>query len=318
MLLACGAAVAQAQPAGEPRRIGVLAPAAESDAETRANHRAFTERLREHGLVEGGTLAIEWRFAGGQPDRLALLAAELVRSGAEVIVTTGTPATSSARRATATVPIVAASFAEPVAGGFAESLKRPGRNVTGFASMGGAVYERRLEILAEVAPGAQRIGLLANPGEEFFLRILPGLQGAAKQRGRELVLAYARDAKEIEDAFALLRTKKVGALLVSEHRALERQSSLIAALARKHRLPSIFPTPRGAEAGGLLGGASDPRERYRSAADYVARILKGETAGDLPIVQPVNLELVLNLRTAAALGIEVPPALRARAARVIE
>ncbi len=318
LVLACVAAAAQAQTAGEVRRIGVLAPAAASEPATRANHRVFVERLREHGLVDASTAAIEWRYADGQTDRLALLASELVRAGAEVIVTTGTPATSAARRATATVPIVAASFAEPVAGGFADSLEKPGRNVTGFLTMGSAVYDRRLEILAATAPAAQRIGLLANPGNEFFLRILPGLQATAKRLGRELVLVYASNARDIEDAFGVMRSKKVGALLVSEHSSLERQSRHIAALALKDKLPSVFPTPRGADAGGLIGCANDPQERYRSAADYVARILKGEKPGELPIVQPVEFDLALNLRTAAALGIEIPPAVRERAGRVIE
>jgi putative ABC transport system substrate-binding protein len=319
LLLACGAAFAQTpQEGGGVRRIGVLAPTAAAEPATRANHKVFTDRLREHGLVDGAAVAIEWRFAEGQHDRLALLASELVRAQVEVIVTTGTPATSAARRATATVPIVAANFAEPVTSGFADSLERPGRNVTGFLAMGSAVYDRRLELLAEAVPGAKRIGMLANPGNEFFLRILPGLQATAKRLDRELVLAYARNAKEIEDAFALLRTKKVGALLVSEHRALEKRSRQIAALALKDRLPSVFPTPRGADEGGLIGCANDPQERYRSAADYVARILKGEKAGELPIQQPVEFDLAINLRTAAALGIEIPPAVRARADRVIE
>lgn len=319
VLLACGAAFAQAQQEGRGvRRIGVLAPAAASEPATRANHKVFTDRLREHGLVDGDAVVIEWRFAEGQHDRLALLASELVRAQVEVIVTTGTPATSAARRATATVPIVAANFAEPVTSGFANSLERPGRNVTGLLAMGSAVYDRRLELLAEAVPGARRIGMLANPGNEFFLRILPGLQATAKRLDRELVLAYARSAKEIEDAFALLRTKKVGALLVSEHRALEKQSRRIAALALKDGLPSIFPTRRGADEGGLIGCANDPQERYRSAADYVARILRGEKAGELPILQPVEFDLAINLRTAAALGIEIPPAVRARADRVIE
>jgi putative ABC transport system substrate-binding protein len=319
VLLACGAALAQAQPAEEnQRRIGFLSHAAADDRAGRAQLAEFARKLDELGFAPGRAVRIEARYAAGAYDRLPLLAAELVRADVEVIVTNGTPATSAARRATATVPIVAAHFAEPVAGGFAESLERPGRNVTGFTSMGSAVYVRRLELLAEAVPGAARIGVLANPGGEFFVRILPGLEAAAKRLGRELVLVYARDAKGIEEAFALLRTKKIGALLVSEHRALARQGRLIAALALKDRLPAVFPTARGAEDGGLLGCAADPRERYRSAAGYVARILRGEKAGELPIQQPVELDLVLNLRTAAALGLAVPDKLRHRASRVIE
>jgi putative ABC transport system substrate-binding protein len=315
-LLACSAAFAQDEE--RPRRVGFLSHAAADDRAGREQLAEFARKLDELGFAPGRKAQIEARYAAGAYDRLPLLAAELVSADVEVIVTDGTPATSAARRATATVPIVAAHFAEPVASGFAVSLERPGRNVTGFTSMGSAVYERRLELLAEAVPGAARIGVLANPGREFFLRILPGLEATAKRLGRELVLAYARDAKGIEESFALLRTKRIGALLVSEHRALAAQSRLIAALAMKDRLPAAFSTARGAEEGGLIGCAADPKERYRSAAGYVARILRGEKVEELPILQPVELELVLNLRTAAALGLAVPDKLRYRAGRVIE
>ena len=307
--------------AQQPRRVwrvGILAAASLTDPTTRANYTAFTDRLRELGYVEGSTLALEWRFAEGRFDRLPVLAGELVKSKVDVMVTSGTPATSAARRATATIPIVAASFGDPVASGFAQSLARPGGNVTGFSTMGSHVYEKRLELLIEAVPGAKRIGVVVNPDNNFFLRILPGLQAAAEKRGRDLVLANARNAREVQEGFAMFATRRAGGVIVGDDAFINTQGGAIAGLALRHKLLTIFPTLRGVEDGGLIAYVSDLRYRYRRAADYVDRILKGARAGELPIEQPAKFEFVVNRKTAATLGIAIPQSLLVRANRVIE
>jgi len=318
MLVACAAALAQAQQPGEMRRIGVLSPTSLSEAETRAQYEAFVSHLRKLGYAEGGNLAIYWRFAEGKFENLAPLAGELVKANAEVIVTTGSAATSAARRASATVPIVAVTFGDPVASGFAESLERPGRNVTGFSAMGSAVYEKHLELLLEAVPGAKKIGVLGNPTRVFFLQVLPGLEAAAKKQGREIVVVNVRTERDLADGFSNLATRRVEAVLVGEDRFSKTHVAKIAALALKYKLPSVFPVLRGAEHGGLLGHASNRQFRYESAADYVHRILAGEKPGEMPILPPVKFDLAVNQKTAAALGIAIPPAVLARATKVIE
>jgi len=299
-------------------RVGVLSPVSLTDPAVRANFTVFTDRLRELGYVEGKTLAIEWRSAEGRFDRLPLLAGELVKAQVDVIVTTGTPGTTAARRATATIPIVATTLGDPVASGFAESLARPGRNVTGLSTMGGAVYVKRLELLAEVAPGAKRIGLIVNPDNAFFLQILPGLEAAAQKHGRDIVLVNVRKAGDLAEAFANLATRRAAAVLVGDDVFLNSQFPAVASLALKHRMATVFPQTRGVEDGGLVGYANDMRYRYQSAAVYVDRILKGAKAGDLPIEQPMKFELVVNQKTAKALGILIPQSVLLRASRVIE
>lgn len=307
--------MAQAQ---DLRRIGVLSPTSLPEAETRAQYVAFVNHLRALGHVERRNLAIDWRFAEGKFDELALLAAELVKAKVEVIVTSGTAATSAARRASATVPIVAITFGDPVASGFAESLAHPGRNVTGFPAMGGAVYVKRLELLIEALPGAKRIGVLGNPNRNFFLQVLPGIEAAAKKHGREIVLANVGSERDLADGFATLATRRADAVLVGDDRFSKTHIGPIAALALKHKMASVFPVLRGAEQGGLIGVASNRQYRYQAAAVYVHRILGGEKPGDLPIEPPVKLDLAINQKTAAALGVTIPPPVLARAEIVIQ
>ena len=312
-LLACAAAFAQAQGL---RHVGVLSP--DAPGETRAHYAPFLERLRELGYAEGRTLQLEWRFAEGDYARLPLLAGELVRAKAEVIVTYGTPATAAAKRATATVPIVAVSIADPVASGFARSLERPGGNVTGLATMGSAVQEKRLDLLLEVLPGARRVGLVAMPDNAFFTRVLPAFEAAARKRGCEVLLVNASSLRDLREGFGMLATRHADAVLIGDDARLIANSAALAGHALYYKLPSVFPSLRGAEEGGLLGYPNDPRHRYRSAADYVDRILKGSKPADMPIELPVKMDLAVNKKTAAALGIRLPAAVLARASRVIE
>jgi putative ABC transport system substrate-binding protein len=310
-LLAFAAAPVQAQ--DKLRRIGILSPVAQGDAQARAQFGMFTARLRELGYVEGKTLAIEWAYAEGRYERLPVLAGELVKAGSEVIITQGTPATTAAKRATGTLPIVAVSFGDPVASGFARSLARPGGNITGFSTMGSVVYEQRLELLLEVVPEAKRVGLMVNPDNAFYMRVLPGLQALAQKQGRSLLVVNVKDAKSLQEGFGRLVTGRVGAVLVGDDNYLSTQAGAIAGLAVKHKLPTLFAQRRGVDEGGLLSYANDGNFRYQSAAVYVDRILKGAKAGDLPIVQPTKFELVVNKKTAEALGIVLPQSILARA-----
>jgi putative ABC transport system substrate-binding protein len=307
-----------AQQAEKVARIGILSAGSPADPVARAQYSAFTGRLRELGYVEGRTLGIEWRFAEGKFERLPLLAGELVKAQVDVIITTGTPATSAARRATATIPIVATSFGDPVVSGFAESLAHPGRNVTGFSTMGSVVDAKRLELLAEVAPAAKRIGLIVNPDNTFYVRVLPELEAAAKKLGRDILLINVRKAADLPEGFANLATRHAGAVLVGDDAFLITQGGVVASLALKYKMATIFPRTRGAEDGGLIGYANDTLYRYHSTAVYVDRILKGAKPGDLPIEQPMKFELVVNLKTAKALGLTIPQSVLVRAGRVVE
>jgi putative ABC transport system substrate-binding protein len=308
-------ALAQAQKAA---RVGVLSPAAQSDPAARAQFAIFTGRLRELGYVEGKSLALDWRFADGQYDRLQMLAGELVKAKADVIVTNGTPATSAARRATATVPIVAMSLADPVGSGFARSLDRPGGNVTGLATMESAVDEKRIELLLEAVPGAKRIGVIVSADNAFYLRELPGLEAAAKKRGCEIVLANVHSVRDLKEGFAMLATRRAEVLLVGDDPFLNSQAGAVAGQALHYKLPSVFAITRGVAEGGLLGYVNDTTQRFRSAADYVDRILKGAKAGELAIEQPMKFDLAVNKKTAAALGIALPDSILKRASKVIE
>jgi putative ABC transport system substrate-binding protein len=315
-LLALAAVAAPAQ--DKVRHVGILSPTGAKDPQAAQQLAIFTARLRELGYVEGKTLKLEKRYADGDFERLPVLAGELVKAGVEVIVTAGTPGTAAAKRATATVPIVSASIGDPVVSGFARSLEKPGGNVTGFATMGSQVYEKRLELLLEAVPGARRIGFIAHPDNEFFARILPGLQAAAQKLGRDLLMVAVKDAKTLEEAFGRMATAKVGALLVADDSYIGSQTEAIVRLATKYKLPTLFPIVRGVEQGGLLAYANDQKYRYQSAAVYVDRILKGAKPAEMPIEQPMKFDLAVNRKTAAALGIVVPPAVVARATRVID
>ena len=316
LLLACAAALAHAQAPGATRRIGVLSPAAEDEA--RAQFAAFTARLRELGHAEGAGLAIDWRFAQGDFARLPMLAGELVKAGAEVIVTYGTPATAAARRATASVPIVAVSLADPVGSGFARSLERPGGNVTGLTTMGSAVHEKRLELLLEALPGARRIGLVVMPDKTFFTRVLPGIEAAAKKRGCELLLVNAHNLRDLREGFSMLSTRRADGLLIGDDPALIAVTAALAGHALHYKLPAVFPTQRGADEGGLFAYPNDARHRYRSAANYVDKLLKGAKAAELPFELPLKFDLAINRKTAKALGLALPQAVLARAGRTIE
>jgi ABC-type uncharacterized transport system substrate-binding protein len=308
---------AGAQQAGKVWRIGLLSSGSHSAALARLQ--AFKQGLREFGYVEGQNLAIEYRWAEGREDRLSAFAADLVRLRVDVIVTQGSLATLAARRAATTTPIVFAVAGDPVRGGLVASLARPGGNVTGLAVMGAEITPKGLALLREAAPGVTRVAALWNPGNPSSAPELRETEKAARTLGVQLQAVEARDAHGLDVAFALMTRERAGALVVLSDSMLFGQRAQIANLAAKNRLPAIAWTPEFIGDGGLLMvyGPNVP-EMYRRAATYVDRILKGARPADLPIEQPTKFELIINLKTAKALGLTIPPSLLLRADQVIE
>jgi putative ABC transport system substrate-binding protein len=301
---------------GKLRRIGILYPGLQSDSNDLGS--AFLKGLRDLGRVEGSDFVIEWRYADGKTEPLAALAAELVKMNIDVIVTSGTSGVRAARQATTTIPIVTASFADPVGGGFAASLAHPGGNITGFSNLGEEVIPKRMELLINVVPKVTRIAYLMNPNNPVSTRMNAILEVTAKKMGKAYVRIEARAAGELVDAFSRMARERVGALMVQEEAILNPLGAQIAGLALRQKLPTIFGMRKITEAGGLMSYGADYGVRYRRAAEYVDKILKGAKAGDLPIEQPREFDFVVNLVTAKALGIKIPQLVLVRATKVIE
>jgi putative tryptophan/tyrosine transport system substrate-binding protein len=311
---------AQAPQPATLRRIGMLSSGVVSPERTRYVE-AFLHSLRDLGWVEGQNLAFEYRSAEGQAERLPDLAAELVRLQVEVIVTVGGDrVTRAAKEATSTIPIVMGGVADPVQEGFIASLARPGGNITGLAVLDPELSGKRLELLKEAVPQAARIAVLMRSpvyGPRITLR---ETQAAAHALGVELHIVEVHRPAEIEGAFAAMQQAGVGALLVlADSLVLEPHRHNITALALQRRLPTMYPWRMYVvDAGGLMSYGVDLADVYRRAAYYTDRILKGAKPADLPVEQPIKFELVINLKTAKALGVTIPPALLLQADEVIK
>ena len=308
---------AEAQPVGKIYRIGYLsASALTSNPLVIA---AFQQGLRDLGWVEGQNIAIEYRWAEGRFDRLPDLAADLVRLKVHVIIASTTPAALAAKNATGTVPIVAVSLTHPVELGLVRSLARPGANVTGLSySVGADIFGKDLELLKEVVPRVRRVAVLSNPDSPARSLTTRNIKDAARSLGLQLQLLEARGPEGFDGAFAAMARERVGALLVVQDPAFIPHRARLVDLAATNRLPSIFTQREDAEAGGLMSYGPSLSDLYRRAGTYVDKILKGAKPGDLPIEQPTKFELVINLKTARALGLTVPPSLLQRADQVIE
>jgi putative tryptophan/tyrosine transport system substrate-binding protein len=281
---------------------------------------AFRRGLSEAGYVEGRNVNIEYRFAENQLARLPALAAELVDRRAAVIAATGGGSSVLAvMAATTTIPIVFTFGGDPVREGFVASLNRPGGNVTGASFFGSALLiGKGLGLLHELVPNAAVIGLLIDPRPPESAQILRDAQAAARTIGRELLVLDASTPGEIDAAFAALRQRRAGALLVSSGTFFTTRRQQIVALAARDAIPAMYSIREYVEEGGLMSYGNDIADGYRRAGLYVARILKGEKPADLPVDQATKFEFVINLKTANALGLEVPPGLSARADEVIE
>ena len=309
---------AEAQQAASLPRIGFLAPASLSDPRVPPYIRAFQEGLRELGYVEGRNIAIEFRWAEGQYERLPGLAAELVRLNVNVIVAAGPNAIQAAKQATATIPIVMAAVGDPVGTGFVASLARPGGNITGVSNMLPDLVGKQLELLKEVLPTVSRVALLGNPANPANASLERQAQDAARTLGVRLQPLWARDLREIDSAFTATKMERADALIVLTDTMLINHRTRVIDHAGQRRLPAVFGVSQFVEAGGLLAYGPSFADGYRRAAPYVDRILKGAKPGDLPIEQPTKFELVINLKTAKALGLTIPPSLLQRADQVIE
>jgi len=281
---------------------------------------AFRKGLSEAGYVEDQNVAIEYRWAEGQNDRLPALAAELVRRRVSVIATPGsTAATLAAKAATTTIPIVFVIGADPVKIGLVASLNRPGGNVTGINDIGVDIGAKRLGFLQELLPRATRFGVLVNPDNPSITEsFVTELQTAASAIGRQIEVVTASTNADIDTAFATLAKKRVDALLNGPDALFVTRRVQLITLAVRHALPALYHRRELAEAGGLMSYGSDLPDQFRQTGGYVGRILKGEKPADMPVQLPTRFEFVINLQTAKTLGLEIPPTLLARADEVIE
>jgi putative ABC transport system substrate-binding protein len=280
--------------------------------------RAFRQGLAETGYAEGSNVAIEYRWAKGQDDRLAELAADLVRRRVVVIVTSSTSSVVAARAATKSIPIVFSVSSDPVQLGLVDSLSKPGGNVTGSTNLGVEGESKRVELLREMLPSAKVIALLVHPANPGVERQISDHEGAARTLGLQLHVLRVAAESDIEGAFKKFAQFGAEALVIGPDNFLNARSQQLGALALQYRVPAIFNDRPFAAAGGLISYGASITDQYRIAGTYAGRILKGEKPADLPVQQSTKVELVINLKTAKALGLDVPPTLLARADEMIE
>jgi ABC-type uncharacterized transport system substrate-binding protein len=307
---------AEAQQAGKVPRVGVLLL---SDGAQESVGGAFRKGLRELGYVEGQTIALEYRLAEGNEERFSILASELVHLKVDVIFATVAAAVRAAQHATKTIPIVTA-VNDPVAAGFVASVARPGGNIAGLSMMSPEVVGKQLELLRQVVAKLSRVAVLSNPANPGSAPQLRQAEVVARALGMRLQPLGAHSPSEIDSAFAAMTRERAGALLVllDPTLAARLQRARIAELAARSRLPAMYALRLHVDAGGLMAYGADIFDLYRRCAIYVDKILKGAKPADLPVEQPTKFELVINLKTAKALGLTIPPSLLQRADEVIE
>ena len=309
---------ARGQQAATIPRIGYLSPGSASGG-FQDRDEAFRQALRDLGYVENSTIAIQYRFAEGRFARLPELAAELVRLNVDVIVAVVTQASLAAKNATNSIPIVMVAVSDPVSSGLVASLRHPGANVTGTSGMTGEVVGKSLELLREAVPGISRVAVLWNPDNPVFqTQLLRGAQAAAAVLGVQLKTFGMQGPDELDRAFSAITAERADALLVLADPGLALHQQRIVAFAERSRLPAMYGIKEFAASGGLMTYAANMMDQFRRAASYVDKILKGAKAADLPVEQPTKFELVINLKTARALGLDVPTTLLGRADEVIE
>ena len=282
------------------------------------NLAVFLEGLSETGYVDGRNLRIEYRWADGHYDRLPAMAADLIHRHVSVIAAITTPAALAAKSATTTIPVVFTTIGDPIGLGLVASLSRPGGNVTGATQLNVEIGPKLLELLHETVPAAASIAVLVNPTNPNTATVVREMQGAAHTRGLQLHVLHAQNEHEIDAAFATVRQLRAGGLVVSGDAVFGSQFDQLATLALRHAVPAIFLRREFVVAGGLMSYGGSNIGSYRQAGVYVGRILKGEKPADLPVVQATKVDLVLNLKTAKALGVTVPLNLLGRADEVIE
>jgi putative tryptophan/tyrosine transport system substrate-binding protein len=309
---------ARAQQRERMRRIGVLASLAADDPQAQARNAAFVQELGQLGWNVGRNLQIDFRWGGGDAERNTSNAAELVALAPDVILTAGTSVLTALLQATRNVPIVFVLVADPVGAGFVASLARPGGNVTGFSQFEYGLSGKWLELLKEITPRAKRAGIIRDPTLSSGIGQFAAIQSAAPLLGVELSPIGVRDAGEIERGITAFAHSSNGGLIVTASALAVVHRNLITALAVRHHLPAVYFERFFVTGGGLISYGPDLIDQFRRAAGYVDRILKGEKPADLPVQAPTKYETAINLKTARALGLEIPPMLLARADEVIE
>ncbi len=315
LLLVAPLAKAQDSREGKVARVGLLAIGARDTAEGRED---FRQALRDRGWVEGQNIVVEERWAEGKPERLANFAAELVRLKVEVILAPNDPAALAAKNATTTIPIVMIVSDDPVRGGLVASLGRPGGNITGLSRIPDvAIIGKQLQMLTTCVPNLSRVAVLRHPADPFAASALSEAERVARSLQIRVQAVDVRGPDELENAFAAMTRDRTGAVLAMSG-PLNPYKSRVVALAAKHRLPVLFQHRLWVEAGGLMSYGPDQVDLIRRAATYVDKILKGAKPGDLPIEQAATFELAINLKTARALGLTIPPSLLQQASQVIE
>jgi ABC-type uncharacterized transport system substrate-binding protein len=309
---------ARAQQPERMRRIGVLMPLAAGDPEGQVRLMAFVQGLQEHGWTVGRNVQLDIRWAAGEPNLIRRYAAELVGLAPDVILGAVTTSVQALLEVTRTIPIVFAGATDPVGGGLVASLARPGGNVTGFSVQEFGLRAKSLELLKELSPRTARVAVLRDSTTTGGIAQFASVQTAAPALGVELTSIDLRDAGEIERTVAAFARQPNGGLIVTTGARGYAHRELIVKLAAQHRLPAVYPFRHWVTDGGLVSYGTDPIDPYRRVATYVDRILKGEKPADLPVQAPTKYELVVNLKTAKALGLTVPLPLLGRADEVIE
>ena len=318
-----GAALAWALPGnaqqpGRTRRISLMVSYAESDPEAQERVTAFRQGLRQAGWIEGRNARVDVRWHAGDPERAKAHAKELVNLQPDVIVANGTPALEAFRKLTDSIPIVFVVVTDPVGAGYVPSLSRPGGNITGFSTFEPDIGGKWLEILKEIAPDVRRVGILTDRAQTGFTRLRQAVETAAPLFDFKVVALDARDGTEIIRAVETFALEPNGGLVVLPNPINSVHRDRIYSLAAEHRLPAMYPFAFHARSGGLVAYGFDVVDLFRRAGTYVYRIFNGERPGDLPVQAPTKFELVINMRSARALGLDVPPLVLARADEVIE
>jgi putative tryptophan/tyrosine transport system substrate-binding protein len=316
LLVLAAPLAAAAQQAGKVWRIGFLGnstPALEANLVG-----PFRDGLRDLGYLEGRNVLIEYRWAEGQYERFPALIADLIALKVDVIVTAGTPATQAVKKATSSIPLVMVAVGDPVATGIVASLRRPGGNITGLTSVSEDLEAKRLELLREVLPTVSRLAVLWNPDNQSLRADLKEIRAAAQVLGMKVQALEVRTPGELEETFKAIVTERPGALLVMADRLFLHNRQRIMDFAAKQRLPGVYAYRELVEAGGLMSFGPSYPGMHKRAATYVDKILKGVSPADLPVERPTTFDLVINLKTAKALGLTIPPSLLQRTDQVIE
>jgi putative tryptophan/tyrosine transport system substrate-binding protein len=322
ILALLGAAAAapglQAQEPGRHYRIGFFYYGSRRSALESGRYDVFRNELASLGYIEGKNLVIDAHYAEGRIERLASAASDMVRAKVDVIVATGGPPTRAARDATASIPIIITVTFDPVGEGFVTSLARPGGNITGISGLASDLLAKHLELLSLCVPSLRRMAVLTKPDNPSHQKFAAVIEQAGRRASVRVIMATARSAPEIDASFAAMTRERVQALAILAETFFVQQMRQIAALAEQHNLPSIYLTREYPEAGGMMSYGPDLTENFRRAAHFVDKVLRGARAGDLPIEQPTKVELVVNMKTARAVGATIPQSLLLRADRVID